>query len=232
MQNPNDPPIEYDPQLEWWFSPEKNIVTVKKGGVNFQHKTTKRQLKVWGGRLADPELLGKELWAMVDREDASIVKFMNLDFTDPFVMEIDHTPSARERSLAPTSDALATSLAKKREHVQAIEQDYKNLLSGHGNPRRELLARFNADAAAENNLPARRRTVIPSQMRETGEFLTQAVAEIKDGREQKQNHRRQAERLVQKTGLRLSPEALAKLSPEQILKMTKNLKSKQPDESL
>ena len=232
MQNLNDPPIEYDPQLEWWFAPEKTVVTVKAGGVRFDHKTSKRSLKVWGGRLADPELLGKELRAMVHPLDPSIVTFMNLDFTDPFTMEIGNTPSARERSLAPASDALASELAKKREHVQAIEHDYKNLLSGHGNPRRELLARFRTDATAENNLPTRRRTMISPQMRETGELVKQQIAEIHDGREQKQNHHRQAERLVKTTGLHLSPEALAKLAPEQILKMTKNLKSKQPDESL
>jgi hypothetical protein len=94
LASPNDPPIEYDPKLKWLFSNEKSIVTVETGGVRFQHRSSGRTIRVRGGRL--PNLVGRELWAFVDRKDSSMVTFMNLDFADPFTMDVCQTPSARE----------------------------------------------------------------------------------------------------------------------------------------
>jgi hypothetical protein len=136
LADPNDPPIEYDPKLEWIFSNEKSIITVETGGVRFQHRTSGREIRVRGGRLVN--LAGQELWAFVEREDPSMVTFMNLDFADPFTMEVCRTPSARQSSMAPSSDDLGIEIGKIREHERAVDDEYKRLIEGYGNPRREL----------------------------------------------------------------------------------------------
>jgi hypothetical protein len=132
LADPNDPPIEYDPKLEWIFSNEKSIITVETGGVRFQHRTSGREIRVRGGRLVN--LAGQELWAFVEREDPSMVTFMNLDFADPFTMEVCRTPSARQSSMAPSSDDLGIEIGKIREHERAVDDEYKRLIEGYGNP--------------------------------------------------------------------------------------------------
>jgi hypothetical protein len=40
--------------------------------------------------------------------------------------------------MAPSSDDLGIEIGKIREHERAVDDEYKRLIEGYGNPRREL----------------------------------------------------------------------------------------------
>jgi hypothetical protein len=187
LANPNDPAIEYDPKLEWIFSNEKTIVTVETGGVHFSHRSSGRKIRVRGGRLVN--LVGKELWAFVDRKDSSMVTFMNLNFTDPFTMEVCQTPSARERSMAPDSGILSAEIAKIREHERAVDDEYGRLVEQFGNPRKDLLKEIRNQPMPEISSTlsdgVRRVVVMNGRLAESAEQMQQQRAEIRETKNQK-----------------------------------------------
>ena len=216
LANPNDPPIEYDPKLEWIFANEKSIVTVEIGGVRFSHRSSGRTIRVRGGRLVN--LVGKELWAFVDRKDSSMVTFMNLDFADPFTMEVCQTPSARERSMAPGSGVLAAEIGKIREHERAVDDEYNRLLEQNGNPRRELLKEIRNQPAPiiSSTLSdgVRRVVVMNGQLAESAEQMQQQREVILAEKTKKQRQHSQAQRFAQRTGIAVPDRAQEILQPE------------------
>jgi hypothetical protein len=187
LANPNDPPIEYDPKLEWIFSNEKTIVTVEPGGVRFPHRSSGRTIRVRGGRLVN--MAGQELWAFVEREDPSMVTFMNLDFSDPFTMEVCRTPSARQSSMAPGSEDLGIEIGKIREHERAVDDEYKRLLEGYGNPRRKLLDEIRNQPAPDISSTitdgVRRVPVMSGRLAASAEQMQQQRGEIREQKNQK-----------------------------------------------
>jgi len=187
LASPNDPPIEYDPKLEWIFANEKSIVTVEVGGVRLSHRSSGRTIRVRGGRLVN--LVGHELWAFVDRKDYSMVTFMNLHFGEPFTMEVCQTPSAREYSMAPGSGVLASEIKKIREHERALDDEYHRLLEQHGNPRRELLKEIRNEPAPEISSTisdgVRRVAVMNGRLSESAEQMNQQRSEIREAKNQK-----------------------------------------------
>ena len=187
LTNPIDPPIEYDPELEWIFSNEKTIITVETGGVRFSHRSSGRKIRVRGGRLVN--LVGKELWAFVDRNDSSMVTFMNLDFADPFTMEVCQTPSRRESSMAPGSRVLSAEIAKIREHERAVEDEYNQMLEQNGNPRRELLKEIRNQPAPEISSTltdgVRRVVVMSGRLAASADQMQQQRGEIREQKIQK-----------------------------------------------
>lgn len=188
LADPTDPPIAYNPQLEWLFANEKEKVIVKAGGVLFKHRSTGRSIRVRGGRLSEPGMLGMELWAWVDREDPSMVTFMNLDYTDPFTVEVCKTPSRREHSLAPGSGVYASETAKIQQHLKSVEQDYKATIERVGNPRHDLLKKIREQSAPADptESSAGRRIMISGRMASTGKHMQQQRAEITTARDDKQ----------------------------------------------
>jgi hypothetical protein len=216
LANPNDPPIEYDPELEWIFSNEKTIVTVEIGGVRFSHRSSGRKIRVRGGRLVN--LVGKELWAFVDRKDSSMVTFMNLDFADPFTMEVCQTPSARERSMAPGSGVLAAEIGKIREHERAVDDEYNRLLEQNGNPRRELLKEIRNQTAPKISSTltdgVRRVVVMNGQLAESAEQMQQQREVILAEKTKKQRQRSQAQRFARRTGIAVPERAQDNLQPD------------------
>lgn len=228
LANKNDPPIEYDPELEWWFANEKEIVTVSTGGVRFPHRSSGRTIRVRGGRL--PGLVDRELWAWMPRNDPSIVTFMNLDFSDPFTMEVCQTPSAREESLAPDSGVLASEIAKIREHERAVDEEYRRLNEQFGNPRRELLK-----AIRNQSLPVipstisdgvRRVMVLDSQLADSAEQMQQQREAIQVEKTKKQRQRGQAQRLAQRTGIAVPERNEENLQPESVRFLAEFLEGK------
>jgi hypothetical protein len=225
LANKNDPPIEYDAKLEWWFANEKEIVTVGTGGVRFPHRSSGRTIRVRGGRL--PGLVDKEIWAWMPRNDPSVVTFMNLDFSDPFTMEVCQTPSAREQSLAPGSGVLASEIAKIREHERAVEEDYKRLNEQFGNPRRELLKEIRNQPVP--TIPStlsdgvRRVVVLDGQLAESAEMMQQQRETIQVEKTKRQRQRSQVQRIAQNTGLHLTERGLSKLTPDQLRQLSNTM---------
>jgi transposase InsO family protein len=163
LKDANDPPITIPREFEWLLANARYRVTVELGGVRMRHYG--RSLRVRGGRLLD--LVGKELWALIQRSDDSVVTFMNLDYSSPFTMEICERPSICEKLVSPGSEVLARELAKKNEHVAAVRNEYKDLIQRYGNPRRQLLN----EIRQQQNAPGPavdRPLVIPETMQRAG----------------------------------------------------------------
>jgi hypothetical protein len=229
MADPNDPPSEYHPKLEWLFSNEKSIVQVTGGGVRFTHRSSRRTIRVRGGRLANPNLIGKELWAWVDRKDPSMVTFMDLDFANPFTIETCQTPSAREHSMAPGSGILGKEIAKIREHERAVDEEYHRALNNHGNPRRQLLAEIRGQTSPvqpTNAAGPRRRTVVNGQLAESVQQMKRQREQIRAAKKQVQHQRSQAQRLLRRTGIVMSESAQAKNSPDDLRDLAEFLNGK------
>ena len=180
----NDPPIQFTPKLEWLLN-ERQLVTVKAGGVSFTHRSTQQAITARGGQLAN--LVGEELWAVMDRRDASMVTFMSKNFTDTFTIEVCGKPSARESSIAPGSGVLAKERAKLREHARAIEDEYSRLKKGFGDPRHDLLAQIRGETPGLKNVKdaTTRRVIINSRIEKSGEQMEQQRAEITTAKDQK-----------------------------------------------
>lgn len=231
LANPNDPPIEYDPMLEWMFSSEKTIVTVETGGVRFMHRSSGRKIHVAGGRLVN--LVDQELWAFVDRKDPSMVTFMNMDFADPFTMEVCHAVHPRENSMAPGSGGVAKEISKLHEHERGVEDEYKRLIEGHGNPRRELLKQIRSQAAPEISKTltdgVRRVAVIDGQLADSAEQMQDQRAAIVAEKTKRQRQRGHAERLAQRTGIVMPESAREIVPPEDTSELTKYLYGKESE---
>jgi hypothetical protein len=180
----SDPPIKFTPKLEWLLS-ERQLVTVGVGGVSFVHLSTRQQIKVRGGQLVN--LVGEKLWAVMDRQDDSMVTFMNQNFTDTFTMEVCEKPSAREVDFAPGSGVLAKERSKIREHERAISDEYHRLKNQLGNPRIDLLAqiRGQTNALAEVQDTTTRRVIINTRIEASGEQMQAQRAKITAAKEQK-----------------------------------------------
>ncbi len=171
----NDPPIKFTPKLEWILN-ERQLVTVGVGGVSFAHRSTRQQIKVRGGQLVN--LVGEELWAVMDRQDASMVTFMNPGFTNTFTMEVCQKPSARESDFAPGSGTLAKERARIREHERAISDEYNRLKNKFGNPRRDLLLemRGQTNALPEAQDPITRRVIVNTRIEASGRTDARATS--------------------------------------------------------
>lgn len=180
----NDPPIKFTPKLEWLLN-ERQIVTVSAGGVNFTHRSTGKKISVSGGPLT--KLAGEELWAILDRQDASMVTFMNQNFTKTFTLEVLGKPSAREADFAHGSGILAKARAQKREHERAFNVEYNRLKNKFGDPSFEMLAEIRGQTNALANVPdeTTRRVIINSRIEASGEQMKQQRAEITAAKAQK-----------------------------------------------
>jgi hypothetical protein len=228
MKDANDPPIEYDPQLEWLFSNEKTIVEVRTGGVKFSHRSTGRIIRVRGGQLVN--LIGQELWAWVERKDPSMVTFMDLDFTNPFTMEVCQTPSAREASMAPGSGVLGAEITKIREHERAVDDEYNRLVNQYGNPRRKLLADIRGPASPIHSTithGTRRVAVVNGQLAESAEQMEQQRAEIRGRQKQREQKRSQAQRFARRTRILMPERAQEKVSLDDLRGLTEFLDAKE-----
>ncbi len=196
LKDPSDPPIQFTSELEWVLANERYLVTVALSGVEIRHYG--RSLKVRGGRLANLTP-STQLWALVDRQDDSLVTFMNLNFTDPFTMEVCQKPSACERLIASGSGVLAKERAKVNEHVGAVNDEYNDLIQEFGNPRRELLlAMRNQQNPTEQ--PARV-PVVPRRMAESAEEMLSQRGELRAERNEADNRARATKNRARKLGL-------------------------------
>jgi hypothetical protein len=207
LKNPNDPPIEFGHDLEWLLANERYRVQVRAGGVRFAHYG--RPLRVRGEPL--PGLIGKELWALVERRDDPLVTFMNLDFTDPFTMDVCDRPSIDEAGTAPDSGILASELAKVGEHARAINTQYGELLSRFGNPRQDLL--LAAQSQPENEQPGRVNFVDP-QLRDSAAGMQQQRELIRAEKQEEIRQRNEARKLTRQTGIVVPARAAADDSSE------------------
>jgi hypothetical protein len=174
LKDATNPPITYAPELEWILANARYRVHVGVGGVRFTHYG--ESVRVRGGCL--PSLLGEDLWALVDRADASLVTFMNLKFSNPFTLEACQKPSACERLIAPGSGVLGRERAKIREHARAVEQEYRALIKEHGNPRRDLLMDIR-QAPVEQSRTAVRTPEISKRFAAAGAAMNEQRSELK-----------------------------------------------------
>lgn len=175
LKDKANPPIRFTSEMEWLLANERYRVTVEPGGVRFTHYG--ESVRVRGGRLT--ELVGSELWALIARDDNTVVTFMNLNFTDPFTLEACEKPSANERTIAPGSGTLGRERAKIREHERAVDEEYKDLVQRYGNPRRDLLMAVREKSEAET--PDRTLLVSP-RLANSANAMNEQREEIKQKR--------------------------------------------------
>ncbi|HLX72908.1 MAG TPA: hypothetical protein VKV04_25060, partial [Verrucomicrobiae bacterium] len=196
LKDKTNPPIQFTPEMEWMLANERYRVTVEVGGVRFNHYG--RSIRVRGGRLAEFESIGSELWALVNRSDDSLVTFMSLDFSNPFTLEACEKPSAAERLISPGSGTLGRERAKLREHERAIDDEYKDGISRYGNSRRDLLMEVRAKSqVAEEPQPARELVVSP-RLAKSAAAMNQQREEIKEEQNKKSNLLRSNQRKARK----------------------------------
>jgi len=175
LKDKSNPHIEFRPELEWILANARYRVHVEVGGVHFTHYG--ESIRVRGGRL--PSLIGQDLWALVDRNDPSLVTFMNEKFSDPFTLAACEKPSASERLIAPGSGVLGRERAKVREHARAIDDEYKALVQKHGNPRRDLLMAIRKNNPEDEDRSGARPIEISKRFAASGEAMNQQRSEIK-----------------------------------------------------
>ena len=197
----NNPPIQFVPKLEWMLN-ERQLVLVGASGVSFTHRSTQQAVKVRGGELV--KYIGQELWAVMDRQDASLVTFMDEDFSLTFTMEVCARPSAREADFAPGSGTLAKERAKIRAHERAISEEYRRLKNGFGDPRRGLLAAIRPageSELAESAPTPHRLTLMPRNLLEAGQQMEAQRAAITQAKDNKKRQRRQTQAIASRTGM-------------------------------
>jgi hypothetical protein len=162
-----------------------------------------------------------------------MVTFMNLGFAEPFTMEVCQTPSARESSMAPGSGVLASEIGKIREHERAVDDEYKRLIEGHGNPRRKLLEEIRNQAAPEISTTitdgVRRVAVMNGQLADSAEQMQQQREVILAQKAKRQRQRGQAERLAQRTGIVMPESAREIVPPEDTRELAKYLAGKESE---
>jgi len=211
LRDQNDPPIKFDNQLHWILANERYRVPVHAGGVTFRHYGQK--IRVRGGEL--PQHIGEEMWALVDREDASIVTFMSLDYNRTFTVEACQHPSADEIQTATGAGVLAAELEKIGQHRQALEAEAKRLKEKFGDPRRQLLAQIRNQPAGRPAMtaPGRRVIVAESIATSAAQMLEQRQA-IVTKRRKTAAAKSQAQRFTQRTGIVVPESAQKTFRPE------------------
>jgi hypothetical protein len=196
LRDESDPPIQFPPELCWLLANARYRVTVKAGGV-----TIRPGLRVRGGRLADQELLGRELWALVERGDRPLVTFMNLDFTEPFTMAACEAVSPDE---ARGVGVLASERSKICEHTRSINDKYNSLADRYGDPRQALL-----NAARQPD----RQVVVDPQLEESGRRMEKQREQLRVEQNERKEQRKQASRLTRKTGIVVPSQGLDDIDP-------------------
>lgn len=209
LKDKDNPPIQFTPELHWLLANARYQVTVEVGGVKFRHYG--RQICVRGGRLAETDMIGRALWALVDRKDDSLVTFMNLDHRDPFTMESCQRVSARERLIAPGSGVLAAERSKIAEHARAVRQEYQELVQSYGNPRQELLREIRGQSKAQVVPDAQRKVVISPTLANAGKEMLQQRAEKKAAQKEKAGDMNRARNLARQLKI---PAAMVDDDPE------------------
>jgi hypothetical protein len=177
-----NPPKKIDSRLHWYLANTRNRVRVTAGGVTFRRYGQKIQVR---GQELTPHI-GHELWALVDREDDSLVTFMSLDYSDTFTMEICQKPSADASRIATGGSVLARELAKIGEHAKAVNDEYKALQAEFGNPRRDLLAQMRSETPALAGAveETTRRIILNTRLEKAGDDIAAQRAAIKQQRRQ------------------------------------------------
>ncbi|MEI8288668.1 MAG: hypothetical protein WCH99_04300 [Verrucomicrobiota bacterium] len=169
LKDPTNPPIQFDNQLLWMLANERYRITVTAGGATFRHYG--RKIQVRGGEL--PQHVGEELWALVDRDDDSMVTFMSLDYRQTFTVETCRQPSANETRIATGGSVLARELQKIGDHMRAVDTELKNLTGEFGNPRRDLLDKYRVESPALANVAdgTTRRIILNSRIENSAEQM-------------------------------------------------------------
>jgi hypothetical protein len=174
LKDPENPPIKFDNRLYWMLANERYTVDVKAGGVRFTHFG--RKIQVRGGELLDPEIIGTKIYALVDRNDDSMVTFMTLDYRRTFTIETCLNPSAYETRVESGSGVLASELGKVRQHMRVQDNELKQLTAEFGNPRSDLLSEFRRGsslAAGHASEPQRQIILNPQQEQSLQQLITQ-----------------------------------------------------------
>ena len=193
LKDPSDPPIKFDNRLYWMLANERYRVTVEAGGVRFRHYG--RKIQVRGGEL--PQHIGEELWALVDREDDSLVTFMSPDYTKTFTVETCLTPSADESRIVTGHSVLGAELKKVGVHMRAVGDELKSLKAEFGNPRQDLLARFRGETTALASVMdnATRATIINSRLESSAAQMEAQRKAITEKRQRNTANKSKARRL-------------------------------------
>jgi hypothetical protein len=151
-----DPATKFNNQLEWLLANERYNVTVEAGGVNFTHYG--RRVQVRGGGLLKRN--GEQFWALVDRQDPSMVTFASLDYSEIFTVESCQKPSGNESRIVTGSSVLSSEIKKRAEHERAVSEELRDLKREFGNPREELLQQARNQTADSIPAPAAERRVL------------------------------------------------------------------------
>lgn len=178
FQDASNPPIHFAPELRWLLANARYRVKVKSSGVRFIH--CGKAVCVRGSPL--PDHIGKELWALVDRQDDTVVTFMNLDFTGtPFSLEVCRETDRDESATSPGSGVLAAERRKIADATRTIETEYRRLEAEFGNPRQTLLQqRRNASRSQQS-----RQMIVPPELARAGEIMEEQRAEIREQRNER-----------------------------------------------
>jgi hypothetical protein len=192
LKDANDPPIKFDNRLLWMLTNERYRVTVEAGGVNFRHYG--RKIQVRGGEL--PQHVGEEFWALVDRQDCSMVTFMSLDHRKTFTIETCQQPSADEPRIATGCSVLANELKKISTHMRAVDTELKDLTGEFGNPRRDLLAQIRGETNALAGVAdgTTRRVILNSRIESSAEQMDAQRQAITAKRQQNTANKSKAHR--------------------------------------
>jgi hypothetical protein len=195
MKDLSDPPIQFDNRLQWLLANERYRVLVDAGGVSFRHYGQKIQVR--GGEL--PAHVGEEMWALVGRDDDSMVTFMSQDYRATFTVEICRRPSADEAPITSGSSAsvLAAELKKVGQHMRAADVELKALKVEFGNPRRDLLAQIRGEGAGLSGVKDgfTRTTLINSRIENSAEQMQAQRQAITAQRRQNTANKAKARRL-------------------------------------
>ncbi|HSY20268.1 MAG TPA: hypothetical protein VK815_18125 [Candidatus Acidoferrales bacterium] len=216
----DDPPIRFDGQLEWMLVNKRELVTVEAGGV----KIPRLKITVRGGELLNH--IGEELWALIDREDDSMVTFMSQDYLSAFTVETCQRPAANASTMADCA-VMAAELKKRSAHERAVGDELKNLRTEFGNPRVDLLNHYRLKSGGmtqavrepESGKEPSRLVLIDPVVQSSANMMEAQREAIRAGRKVKEHKQRRASKVTQETGLSYSPDGLSNLSPEHIRKL-------------
>ena len=213
LKDPADPPIHFNNELYWMLANERYRVQVTAGGVVFRHYG--RKIQVRGGEL--PQYAGQELWALVERGDDSLVTFMTPDYCRTFTVETCQQPSADEKRMVSGSSVLAGELKKISQHMRAVDDELKDLAGEFGNPRADLLAKYNREAAARPGgaVAATRATIINPALADSAQQMQTQRETLRAQQKKSQNSQRLARRFSESTGVVLSKPAQENLQPDE-----------------
>jgi len=204
------------PQLHWLLD-EQYIVLVKTGGVQISHYG--KPLQVKGGEL--PQYIGQELRACVDRFDDSTVTFFTMDYSHTFTVETMPNPNRHETRLAAGSGKLAKARQNIGQHIKYFNGEANRLRGLLGNTRQRTLAEINHEMIDVPETAADRPLIVDPQIVEAGEAMKLQRAQFGDARAEEGRNQHRAQTFAEKTGLTLSAAGVAKLTPDQLRKLSK-----------